>query len=109
MFEIVHYVTRDGKDVFNSWLERLRDKQAKIAILKRIARLVVGNFGDHKSLGGGIWELKISVGPGYRVYYAQLGTTLVILLCGGDKSTQDSDIVKARECWKDAQSRKEEE
>ncbi len=93
--EIVHYTTEDGADLYQKWLDGLRDNRAKIAVLRRIDRAALGNFGDHKSCREGVSEMRVDVGPGYRVYYFQHGQTLVVLLCGGDKRTQDADINKA--------------
>lgn len=81
---------------FDNWLLNLKNKIAKMAIIKRIDRARRGNFGDHKPLGGGLYEMRIATGAGYRVYYIQSGSTLYFLLCGGDKSTQQADINKAR-------------
>ena len=78
------------------WFTSLRDEQAKARILVRIRRLSLGNFGDAKALGGGIAELRIDYGPGYRVYFARRGEMLVLLLTGGDKSRQQADIAQAR-------------
>lgn len=103
MFEIKHYLTDDGRDVFAEWREQVRDGKARIAIDRRIYRVELGNFGDHKPCRDGVWELRIDVGPGYRVYYAQAGKTVVLLLCGGTKRSQDSDISTACEYWKDWQ------
>jgi putative addiction module killer protein len=83
--------------VFAEWLRRLRNPQARIAIFRRIDRLAAGNPGDIKSIGGGLNELRIDLGPGYRLYFVQHGQKIVVLLCGGDKSTQENDIIKARE------------
>lgn len=83
-------------DVFLKWLKKLKDIQAKVAILRRIERIKKDNFGDHKSLGNSLWELRITVGAGYRVYYTKSGDQVIILLIGGDKSTQTSDIEKAK-------------
>jgi putative addiction module killer protein len=80
---------------FDLWLRELRDRQAKVRIQMRIDRLGLGNPGQHRNLMHGISEMKIDCGPGYRVYYTIRGTTLVILLCGGDKSTQQTDIANA--------------
>lgn len=82
--------------VFSDWLGSLRDRQARARIVTRLARLADGNFGDHKSVKDGVFELRIDYGPGYRVYLFQRGKELVILLCGGDKRTQDADIAKAK-------------
>ena len=96
-YHIRHYLTQEGKDVFATWLRKLRDSKVRMYIVRRLDRVVLGNFGDHKSCGShGLWELRIDYGPGYRVYYCLDGETMVILLCGGDKSTQDEDIAKAK-------------
>jgi len=81
---------------FDNWLGGLKDPQAVGRVLTRVRRLVDGNPGDVRPVGGGISELRINYGPGYRVYYAQRGGTLVLLLCGGDKATQNRDIKLAR-------------
>ncbi|URL01849.1 type II toxin-antitoxin system RelE/ParE family toxin [Avibacterium sp. 20-126] len=81
---------------FDHWLMNLKNRIAKMAIIKRIERAEQGNFGDHKPLGGGLYEMRIATGAGYRVYYIQDGNTLYFLLCGGDKSTQQAGINKAR-------------
>lgn len=93
--EIRHYVTRSGKDVFDAWLTALADARAQAKIAVRVNRLAVGNFGDCKSLGRGLYELRIDWGPGYRVYYAMIERRCVLLLCGGDKRKQSSDIKRA--------------
>ena len=89
--------------MFADWRDKVKDSKAKIAIDRRIYRAERGNFGDHKPCREGVWELRIDVGPGYRVYYAQAGKTVVLLLCGGIKRSQDADISKACEYWKDWQ------
>jgi putative addiction module killer protein len=81
---------------YEDWFSRLRDHQARARINIRIRRLSLGNPGDVKSVGGGVSELRIDYGPGYRVYFCQRGAALVLLLCGGDKSTQDADIRRAK-------------
>jgi len=108
VFQIRHYVTPSNKDVYMEWWSKLRDHKARIAIDRRTYRLEQGNFGDHKYLKDGVSELRIDVGPGYRVYYAIDGTQIVLLLCGGDKSTQSADIEKAYAYWKEWQSREKE-
>ena len=107
MFEIRHYLTRDGNDLIDEWLRKLRDMQAKVAIIRRLNRLEQGNFGDCKPLREGVFELRIGVGPGYRVYYAQAGKTVMLLLCGGAKRTQSADVDRACACWCDWRNREE--
>jgi putative addiction module killer protein len=82
---------------FDNWLKRLKDHVGKAKIAARIDRLLNDNAGDVKPVGDGISEMRINHGPGYRVYYCQNGNTLVVLLCGGDKSSQVRDIAKAKE------------
>lgn len=77
----------------------MKDLTAKQRIAKRINRAIDGNFGDHHSVGDGVSEMRIDYGPGYRVYYAKEGTTVYLLLCGGDKRNQDADIAKAKALW----------
>ena len=82
-------------EVFATWFARLRDRQARARITARIRRLSLGNPGDVRPVGGGVSEMRIDYGPGYRVYFVQRGEVLVILLCGGDKRTQERDIARA--------------
>src|SRR5205809_7053977 len=103
--EIRHYLSRAGRDVFDDWLSRLADPRLQAKIANRINRLAAGNFGDSKALGQGLFELRIDWGPGYRVYYAMLGRWCVLLLCGGDKRRQSSDIDRALEYFKDYKER----
>lgn len=105
MLEVRHYLTRDGRNLFVEWLGRLRDPLAKTAVIRRLNRLEQGNFGDFKALRSGVYELRVDVGPGYRVYYARSGKTLVLLLCAGSKRTQEADIERACSCWQDWLSR----
>jgi len=81
--------------IFSRWISRLKDIKAKVSILRRIDRMKMGNVGDHKSIGNGIYELRIMAGPGYRVYYIKQDYEIIILLIGGDKSSQQKDIKKA--------------
>ena len=105
MIEIRHYVSRAGKDVFDGWLTRLGDARSQAKVASRINRLAAGNFGDCKSLRGGLFELRIDWGPGYRVYYAMIEKECVLLLCGGDKHKQRSDIERAFDYLKDFKER----
>jgi putative addiction module killer protein len=105
VIEIRRYVTQTGKDVFGEWLASLKDVRARAKIVIRIDRMAAGNFGDCKPLRHGLHELRIDWGPGYRLYYAMLGRTCVLLLCGGDKRKQSADIARALDCLKDHQER----
>jgi putative addiction module killer protein len=102
--ELVLYVTDQGDAPFESWFLGLRDRQARIRIRKRLDRVEAGNLGDYKSVGSGVFELRIDYGSGYRIYFAQSETTIVILLCGGDKTTQDRDILVAKQYWSNFQA-----
>lgn len=95
--------------MYIDWLKRLRDGQAKVAVARRVIRIEQGKFGDHKFCREGVWELRIDVGPGYRVYYALSGRRVVLLLCGGDKRTQGADIARAVDYWQDWQWRTDDE
>ena len=97
--EIQRYTTLDGKVPYDEWFQSLRDINAQAKIISRLNRIANGNLGDYRSVGEGVCELKINYGPGYRIYFGQIGSTIVILLCGGDKSTQDKDIIQAKEYW----------
>lgn len=88
-------------EAFSTWLAALSDKQAKARILARLDSVRLGNLGDTKSLGGGIHEFRVHVGPGYRVYFSQHRRVVLILLCGGDKSTQSRDIARAKRLLKE--------
>jgi putative addiction module killer protein len=105
-YRIEHYLTADEqKDPYIDWLQRLRDVQAKVAVIRRLARIEQGNFGDHKFCRDGVWELRINAGPGHRVYYGLTDERLVLLLCGGNKRSQDADIDRAVDYWQDWQRR----
>lgn len=84
-------------DVYARWLDNLRDIRARARVLARVERLAAGNPGDVKSVGEGVSEMRIDYGPGYRVYFTRRGNEIVILLAGGDKSTQNADIKTAQE------------
>lgn len=99
--ELLIYETPDGQRPFSKWLESLRDINARAKIRARLDRVEVGNLGDVRAVGKGVSELRINYGPGYRVYFGQIGTTIILLLCGGDKSSQDEDIRQAIEYWAD--------
>ena len=105
MYEILHYLTTDAQDLYAAWLAALKDQTAKVAVIRRVNRVELGNFGDHKYCRDGVWELRIDVGQGYRVYYALAGSKVVLLLCGGDKRSQGADINRACAYWQDWQGR----
>jgi putative addiction module killer protein len=100
------YGTLQGHVPFTAWLDALRDVQARARILVRLNRLRRGNPGDAQSVGAGVWELRIDYGPGYRVYYAQSARQTFLILAGGDKTTQQADIRRARQYWHDYQHRR---
>lgn len=99
--ELREYITPSGNSPFEEWLSALKDSKTRARIRVRLDRLSLGLFGDRKSLGNGLHELRLDFGSGYRVYFGQDGDVLIILLCGGDKSTQRKDIENARLYWKD--------
>ncbi|WP_071658852.1 type II toxin-antitoxin system RelE/ParE family toxin [Duganella sp. HH101] len=100
-YQIRRYFSPTGRDPFGEWLSNLRDWKAKSSISRRVIRAANGNFGDHKYCRDGVWELRVNVGAGYRVYYALVDNVLVLLLAGGDKSTQAGDITRACDNWTD--------
>jgi len=99
------YQTAEGKTPLTDWLDGLQDGTTRARIVARLDRVKAGLLGDWKSVGGGICELRIDHGPGYRVYYAQEGKVLILLVCGDDKSTQTKDIETAHAYWKDYKAR----
>lgn len=104
MSDSYHNIEPIKTSEFDAWLRGLRDRRAAFRIIARIERLVSGNPGDVKALGGGLSEMRIDYGPGYRVYFVRRGAVVVVLLCGGDKGSQRQDIERARvlaEHWKD--------
>ena len=101
MIEVLTYTDDDGRKPYMDWLGKLSDKHAKARVLVRSGRMAAGNFGDCKPVSDGVWELRIDWGPGYRVYYAQSGKHIVLLLTGGDKRKQQTDIATAMNYWND--------
>ena len=102
------YARSDGSEPFTRWLRGLSDGSSRNRIRQRIARVRLGNFGDLRAVGEGVHELRIQFGPGYRAYFGREGDAAVILLCGGDKSTQARDIERAHDNWRDYRSRSHE-
>ena len=97
--ELVEYIDPAGRNLFREWLDSLKDVRARVRIDARLLRVRLGNLGDAKSVGDGVHELRVSFGPGYRVYFGVDGPRIVVLLMGGDKSSQRSDIRRAKELW----------
>ena len=97
--ELLRYRRVDGKEPFTEWLDGLRDKAASARIRIRLRRIEAGNFGDCEPVGEGVSELRVHVGAGYRVYFGRYGQKVILLLCGGDKSSQSSDIRTAKALW----------
>ena len=97
MYRLLHFKSTEGKDLFAQWLDDLKDKQTKVRIAARLIRLHHGNFGDCKPVGAGVSEMRIHHGAGFRVYFVLRGLEIVILLAGGDKSSQTKDIPMALE------------
>jgi putative addiction module killer protein len=98
MLTVREYLDESGHSPFRDWLNRL-DLSVRARVQVRILRFELGNLGDHKQVGGGVWEARLAFGPGYRVYFGKSSRELVLLLLGGDKDSQRKDITRAREYW----------
>jgi putative addiction module killer protein len=105
VFELRYYQTSSAETPFVDWLQGLKDRQARTRIEARLARVASGNLGDIEPVGEGVMELRIDWGPGYRVYFSRLGQVVVLLLCGGDKRSQQKDIERAKDYFKDYKAR----
>lgn len=105
IYKIVIFETPNGRRPFEKWFKDL-DTQAKITIRLRFDRVSLGNFGDCEPLRSGVWELRIHSGPGYRIYFGKKGDTIVVILTGGLKKTQQKDIEKAIEYWESYKGKK---
>lgn len=105
---VINYRSAEGREPVAEWFRRLRDPIAKKAIDRRIRMVRLGTLGHTDNMGEGVQGLKIDVGPGYRIYFGQDGPVIIILLCGGDKNTQDRDGRLARQYWKDYKAMKRE-
>ena len=98
--QVIVYANENAKEPFTEWLYSLRDVMARKRILARVSRLEQGNYGDCEPVGEGVSELRLFFGSGYRVYFGEHGNEIVVLLCGGDKSSQTKDIQQAKVYWK---------
>ena len=98
---VIIYADENGREPLKEWLYGLWDVRGRQRILARLSRLERGNFGDYASVGDGVSELRLFFGPGYRVYFGEQGDAVVVLLCGGDKSSQSRDIERAKAYWKE--------
>lgn len=98
---VLIYVDADGSEPYTDWINSLKDRKGRERIMTRIQRLEYGLYGDCEPVGEGVFELRMFFGPGYRVYFGEDEDNIVILLCGGDKSTQLQDIKAAKQYWKD--------
>ncbi len=96
---IREYVKEDGRSPFRNWLGTL-DFAVKARIQARVLRFEIGNLGDHKSIGGGVWEARLMFGAGYRIYFGKDGNSIIVLLAGGEKSSQSKDISRAKDFWR---------
>ena len=101
-----YYLAPNGKAPFAQWINKIKDHTTRSRIERRLERLVLWHYGDHKSVGEGIVELRLDFGPGYRVYFTEQEEIMVLLLCGGDKSTQTQDIEMAKSYWKELRGRR---
>lgn len=101
MFQTLHFEHEDGRCPFTEWFYKLRDKPTRGRILSRLRQVEAGSLGDCASVGEGVIELRLHFGPGFRIYCGQSGSDLIILLCGGDKSSQAKDIQDAKRFWND--------
>ena len=99
------YQIPNGPEPFTRWLLSIRDTSIRRRIQARLIAIETGNFGDRKSVGDGVWELRLDFGPGYRIYYGEVDNTVVLLLCGGDKSSQRRDVERAKNYWKEYKER----
>jgi putative addiction module killer protein len=104
--ELRYYISPKGKAPFVTWLNKIKDFTVRSRIERRLERIELGNYGDFKAIGDGIYELRLAFGSGYRIYFAETEETIVLLLCGGDKSTQSKDIELAKYFWQEFKGRK---
>lgn len=102
---IKYYKTANGKEPFYEWLLGLKDKVIRARIIRRLERVALGNYGDFKPVGEGVFEMRFQFGAGYRVYFGEINNSIILLLSGGDKSTQVKDIQLAQQYWHEFKKR----
>lgn len=102
--ELIIYQDEKGNEPFTDWLKKLRDQKGRRRILARLRRLEQGNYGDCEPVGEGVSELRMFFGSGYRVYFGEDANNIILIICGGDKSSQSKDIKFAKACWKEYQN-----
>jgi putative addiction module killer protein len=100
-----YYIKPNRKSPFSEWLGKIKNHTTRSRIERRLERMERGNYGDYKNLGDGVYELKLDFGAGYRIYFAEIDNIVILLLCGGNKSTQSKDIVLAKEYWQEIKGR----
>ena len=93
------YRTSNGREPFTEWYDSIRDEDIQNRIERRLDRIISGNFGDYRSVGAGVFELRFPFGAGYRIYFGEVDNTIILLLCAGDKSSQSRDIERAKRYW----------
>lgn len=103
--ELRFYRTKEGKEPFVDWIEALKDRVGRAQINNRLNRVTLGHYGDCEPVGEGVYELRIHYGPGYRIYFTDQENTIVLLLSGGSKRTQEKDIKKAKQYWAEFRGR----
>ena len=106
-YQLREYLEPDGRSQFSDWLTGLRDIRVRARIRTRLERVSLGNLGDYASVGGGVFEMRLFHGPGYRIYFGLEAANIVVLLCGGIKDTQRRDIRRAKTLWADYRKRNE--
>lgn len=100
MLTVREYLTAAGRNPFREWLSTL-DVAVRARVQARVLRFELGNLGDHKNVGAGVWEARLAFGPGYRIYFGKIGESILVLLLGGAKASQRRDIRRAQEFWRD--------
>lgn len=106
IYDLQLYIDENGCSPFEEWFKSIRDRQVMARVKSRLNRIRIGNLGDHRSVGKGVAELRMDIGPGFRIYFGREGSKIIILLCAGDKNTQKIDIPLAQGYWADYRRRR---